>query len=111
VVLWVRTPQFRRSGWLYTVPVNTFTRQELGLIRKLGGSAIDATLDLRESCPIHSVCTPLPVFRVYRDSEDTFVAEWNDFHRKGPRQSFRFDEVPVDRITPPEPNSLPAPAP
>ena len=77
----------------YTGRVNTFTERELKFVNKLRQSPVDTTLELPEPCPNHSVCTPLPVFRVHRDSEETFTAEWNDWHRKGPRQSFRFDAI------------------
>lgn len=81
------------ARWRYTDKVNTFNDQELRFVRKLRTSGVDTTLELHEPCPTHSVCTPLPLFRVHRESEDTFVAEWNLYHRKGPRQLFRFDAV------------------
>lgn len=77
----------------YTPGVDTFTCRELELVRKLRNEAIDQTLELHEPCPIHSACTPLPVFRVRRESEEEFAAEWNDFHRPGPRQRFEFARV------------------
>ena len=79
------------GGQRYTYDVNIFTERELKFVERLRDAAIDTTLELHEPCPIHSVCTPLPVFRVHRQSEDAFVAEWNSHHVKGPRQSCGFD--------------------
>ena len=80
----------------YNHSVKTFTERELKFVRKLRDADIDTTLELHESCPNHSVCTPLPVFRVHRESDDVFNAQWNTHHSRGPQQSFRFDGVSVD---------------
>ena len=63
------------------------------MIRRLAETDVGTVLELDEPCPIHSVCTPFPVFRIRRESQETFVAEWNTHHSKGPRQSFRFDNL------------------
>jgi hypothetical protein len=73
--------------------VDIFTDRELALIARLTASPPNTTLELREACPTHSVCTPLPLFRVHHDDAETFTAEWNSFHRKGASQSFRFERV------------------
>jgi hypothetical protein len=73
--------------------VKTFTKKELKLIEKLKKAPTQTTLDQREPCPNHSACMPLPVFRVYRVSEDEFAAEWNTHHDKGPKQLFLFADV------------------
>jgi hypothetical protein len=73
--------------------MKTFTDKELRLIGKLRDAAEQTTLELREPCPNHSACIPFPLFRVYRRDADGFEAEWNDFHRAGPRQQFLFAEA------------------
>jgi hypothetical protein len=82
-----------KPGRVYTQPVDTFTDRERRLIARLTASTPNTTLQFNAPCPTHSVCTPLPLFRVHRDTADTFTAEWNTFHLRGPEQSFRFDEV------------------
>jgi hypothetical protein len=73
--------------------MNTFNDPELKLIARLHQAAPQAVLRINTACPLHSYCTPLPVFRVYKIDEATFEAEWNDVHRPGPKQVFRFAEA------------------
>jgi hypothetical protein len=77
--------------------VEVFTERELRFVEKLRTAPVDTTLEIHEPCPTHSVCTPLPLFSIHRDSEDTFVAEWNTYHRRGTRQVFRFDQMDGDQ--------------
>lgn len=81
----------------YTGQVEIFTKRELRFVEKLRTAPVDTTLELCESCPVHSVCTPLPLFSIHRGTEETFVAEWNTCHRRGTRQVFRFDEIDGDQ--------------
>jgi hypothetical protein len=71
--------------------MTTFTSAELKLIEKLRTQPPLTVLQIRESCPTHSVCTPLPLFRIYKIDDASFEAEWNGFHETGPKQVFRFD--------------------
>lgn len=73
--------------------MKTFTDQELRLIRKLEGLDALVVLELKEACPRHSACMPLPLFGVQKINEAEFEAVWNDHHVAGPRQRFRFAEV------------------
>jgi hypothetical protein len=49
-------------------------------------------LQIKKACPTHSVCTPLPLFRVYKIDDASFEAQWNGYHETGTRQVFRFGE-------------------
>ncbi len=71
--------------------MDTFTDPELKLIRKLAGLPPHAVLQIKEACPTHSVCNPLPLFRIYKIDDDSFEAQWNGYHELGPKQVFRFD--------------------
>jgi hypothetical protein len=73
--------------------MKTFTEHELTLIRKLQTQQPQTTQQIYQSCPLHSVCTPLPVFRVYKIDDATFEAGWNDVHRPGTKQIFRFEDA------------------
>jgi len=73
--------------------MQTFTARETALISRLKSLPSQTILKIVEPCPLHSYCTPLPLFRVYRMDDDTFQAEWNDHHWKGQTQVFRFAEV------------------
>jgi hypothetical protein len=73
--------------------MDRFTEREKKLIRKLWQAENDQTLELREACPRHSACIPLPLFRVSRVDPERFEAQWNTHHRKGPSQTFRFGDV------------------
>ena len=73
--------------------MRTFTDAELRVIRKLAGEPPLTVLHIKNACPTHSVCTPLPLFRVYKIDDATFEAQWNGYHEAGPKQIFRFDEV------------------
>ena len=73
--------------------MNTFTDREMKLVVKLKKQPAQNTLGIQDPCPLHSVCTPLPLFRVYKIDDSTFEAQWNDYHNPGTRQVFRFDQV------------------
>ena len=73
--------------------MKTFTDTELQLIRKLSAQPPQSVLQLRKACPTHSVCNPLPVFRVYKIDDTSFEAQWNGYHEQGTKQIFRFDGV------------------
>lgn len=71
--------------------MQTFTDAELKLIRILATKPPLTTLQIRKPCPTHSVCIPLPLFRVYKIDDASFEAEWNDYHEPGPKQTFQFE--------------------
>ena len=71
--------------------MDTFNDAELKLIRRLAGLPTHTVLQITEACPTHSVCTPLPLFRIYKIDDTSFEAQWNGFHEPGPKQVFRFD--------------------
>jgi hypothetical protein len=73
--------------------MQTFTDPELKLIRKLATQSAQTVLEIRKSCPLHSVCNPLPLFRVYKIDEGSFEAQWNDYHENGPAQVFQFENA------------------
>jgi hypothetical protein len=72
--------------------MHTFTERERKLVQKLKALPSQAILKIQEPCPLHSVCTPLPLFRVYKIDDSSFEAEWNSHHDKGTRQTFGFEE-------------------
>jgi hypothetical protein len=72
--------------------MKTFTDAELKLIRKLTIQPAQTVLQIKEACPKHSVCMPLPVFRVYKIDENSFEAQWNGYHEAGPKQIFHFGQ-------------------
>jgi hypothetical protein len=83
-----------RSGpFGYTEAMQTFTDRENRLISKLKSMAPQSTLKIAEPCPLHSMCVPLPLFRVYKIDDSTFEAGWNTHHSAGPRQVFRFEDL------------------
>jgi hypothetical protein len=71
--------------------MKTFTETELKLIGRLASQPPQTVLQLTKTCPIHSVCNPLPVFRVYKIDDASFEAQWNGYHEQGTKQIFRFD--------------------
>jgi hypothetical protein len=73
--------------------MKTFTDNEHKLILKLKGMPPQTPLETKTPCLNHSFCLPLPLFRILRTDEDAFEAEWNEHHRKGPRQTFLFSNV------------------
>jgi len=73
--------------------MKTFTQREVKLIQKLTSQPPQTVLQINEACPTHSVCTPLPVFRVYKIDDASFEAQWNGYHEAGAKQVFRFDGV------------------
>jgi hypothetical protein len=73
--------------------MTTFTDAELKLIRKLTAQQPLSVLQIKQACPTHSVCNPLPLFRVYKIDNDSFEAQWNGYHEQGTKQVFRFDNV------------------
>ena len=77
----------------YTAGMRKFTERESKLIRKLKDRPPLAILKIAEPCPLHSMCTPLPLFRVYKIDDERFEAEWNSYHELGTKQTFRFEEM------------------
>jgi hypothetical protein len=73
--------------------MTTFTDAELKLIRKLSGQPPQTALSIKKACPTHSVCTPLPLFRVYKIDDASFEAQWNGYHEQGTKQVFEFSNV------------------
>ena len=73
--------------------MTTFTDAELKLIRKLTAQPTETVLQIKKPCPTHSVCMPLPLFRVYKIDDDSFEAQWNGYHESGTKQVFRFDSA------------------
>lgn len=73
--------------------MTTFTDTELKLIRHLKTQPSQTILQIKEPCPTHSVCNPLPLFRVYKIDDDTFEAQWNGYHEEGTKQLFRFEDA------------------
>ncbi len=71
--------------------MTTFTDAELKLIRKLTAQPAQTVLQIKKPCPTHSVCNPLPLFRIYKIDDTSFEAQWNGFHEPGPKQIFGFD--------------------
>ena len=53
--------------------MNTFIDPELKLIRKLASKPQQTVLQIKKPCPTHSVCTPLPLFQVYKIDDSTFA--------------------------------------
>jgi hypothetical protein len=72
--------------------MTTFTDAELKLIRTLRTQPPLTVLQIKKPCPTHSVCTPLPLFRIYKIDDASFEAQWNGYHETGTKQVFRFDE-------------------
>ena len=70
--------------------MDTFTDAELKLIRKLTDQPALTILEIIRSCPTHSVCTPLPLFRIYKIDDQSFEAQWNGYHEAGPKQIYSF---------------------
>ena len=73
--------------------MTTFTDAELKLIRKLKAQNPLTVLQIKVACPTHSVCNPLPLFRVYKIDDESFEAQWNRFHEQGVKQVFRFESA------------------
>ena len=69
----------------------TFTDAELKLVRKLATAPAFTVLQIKQTCPTHSVCTPLPLFRIYKIEDESFEAQWNGYHEPGTKQVFRFE--------------------
>ena len=70
-----------------------FTDTELTLVRKLSAQPSQTVLQIKRACPTHSVCNPLPLFRVYKIDDESFEAQWNGYHEQGTQQVFRFENV------------------
>ena len=73
--------------------MTTFTDAEMKLIRKLTTQPAQTVLQIKKVCPKHSVCMPLPLFRVYKIDDTAFEAQWNGYHEAGPKQIFTFESV------------------
>jgi hypothetical protein len=67
-----------------------FAEDELKLIKKLRSKPLLTVLEILKPCPTHSVCTPLPLFRIYKIDESSFEAQWNGYHEAGVKQTFGF---------------------
>jgi hypothetical protein len=73
--------------------MTTFTDTELKLIQELTAQPPQTVLQVRKTCPTHSVCNPLPLFRIYKIDDASFEAQWNGYHEQGTKQVFRFAEA------------------
>jgi len=73
--------------------MRTFTDAERKLIRKHINQPPQSVLQIKKPCLTHSVCNPLPLFRIYKLDDSTFEAEWNGYHEPGVKQIFRFENV------------------
>jgi hypothetical protein len=73
--------------------MTTFTDDELKLIRRLAQQPPQTVLQIKKPCPTHSVCNPLPLFRLYKIDDLSFEAEWNGYHEPETRQVFRFEQA------------------
>ena len=71
----------------------TFTDAELKLIRKLTTQPAQTVLQINKACPTHSVCSPLPLFRIYKIDDASFEAQWNGYHEVGTKQVFHFENA------------------
>jgi hypothetical protein len=71
--------------------MTTFTDPEWKLVDKLKAQPPQTVLQIKKPCPTHSVCNPLPLFRVYKIDDTSFEAQWNGYHEPGTRQVFQFD--------------------
>ena len=81
------------SNFVKITTMTTFTDAELKLVRRLASQPPLTVLQIKKACPTHSVCTPLPLFRIYKMDDASFEAQWNGFHEAGPKQVFRFDQA------------------
>jgi hypothetical protein len=70
-----------------------FTEPELKLIGKLKEGPSQRVLQIAKPCPIHSVCTPLPLFRIYKIDDLSFEAQWNGYHEPFTKQIFQFADA------------------
>ena len=70
--------------------MHIFTEAELKLIGKLKERPAQTVLQINRPCPTHSVCTPLPLFRVYKIDDNFFEAQWNGYHEPFTKQVFEF---------------------
>jgi hypothetical protein len=70
--------------------MHIFTQAELKLIGKLKERPAQTVLQINQPCPTHSVCTPLPLFRVYKIDDTSFEAQWNGYHEPFTKQVFEF---------------------
>jgi len=73
--------------------MHIFTEAELKLIGKLRERPPLTVLEIKKSCPTHSVCTPLPLFRVYKIDDNSFEAQWNGYHEPFTKQVFAFADA------------------
>ena len=73
--------------------MTTFTDAELKLVRKLATAPPFTVLQIKQTCPSHSVCNPLPLFRIYKIDDESFEAQWNGYHEAGPKQVFRCEDT------------------
>ena len=71
--------------------MKTFSDREIKLVRKLQEQPAGTILRIQQACPLHSYCSPLPSFRLYKVDDATFEAEWNEIHHPGIKQVFGFN--------------------
>jgi hypothetical protein len=82
---------YERNSTIYCM--KTFSDREIKLVRKLRDRPPQTTLQIQEPCLLHSYCNPLPLFRVYKIDDTTFEAQWNEHHKQGTTQVFRFENA------------------
>jgi hypothetical protein len=70
--------------------MKTFTDREIKLVRQLQERPSGTVLSIQQSCPLHSYCSPLPSFRIYRVDDTKFEAQWNEYHKPMIKQTFEF---------------------
>ena len=68
-------------------------KREMKLVRKLEGTPPQTILKISEACPLHSCCSPLPLFRLYKIDYSRFEAEWNSYHSIVVKQIFSFADA------------------
>ena len=73
--------------------MTTFTDAESKLIQKLAAAPPQTVLQIKNACPTHSVCNPLPIFRIYKVDDTSFEAQWNGYHEPGTKQVFQFEQA------------------
>jgi len=71
--------------------MKAFNDREMKLVQKLKDQPAGSILRIQQACLLHSYCNPLPLFRVHRIDDETFDAQWNDQHKPGIKQVFKFD--------------------
>jgi len=73
--------------------MHIFTDAEQKLIEKLKRHPAQTVLQIQKPCPTHSVCNPLPLFRIYKIDDNSFEAQWNGYHEALTKQVFAFSDA------------------